>query len=306
MELESADLDVVCVGMVTPAEVYVVDKIPKWNTGSKWNSRADFVSDDAAIVAMNLATWGLKAGLICNKFGEDVTGRNLQTELEDAGLVGEFLLDKSLRTPYEIVISDSSGGRTYIWDRRDDVLRTLFEASTKIITRTNHCYFDWYDLPYILPAIKDARSNGVSVFFNIEDRFGDSEILSVASEYATCVQANSSELDGMSSMQSISELLISKGVSVAVVTGAANGCSVSDGVDSFIVKPPSVRVVDANGAGAVLSAGMMYGLSQGWDLKNTCKFAVAAASKKCELVGPVFTKFDEALSLANRLGLQSI
>ena len=305
MELESAELDVVCVGMVTPAEVYVVEEILEWNTGSKWNSRADFVSDDAAIVATNLATWGLKAGLICNNFGEDLAGHNLLVELEDIGLAGEFLLDSSLRTPYEIVISDSLGGRTYIWDRRDDVLKTLFEASTGLIGRAKYCYFDWYDLPYIFPAIKDAKSNDVPVFFNIEDKFCDPEIMSVASEYATYVQANSGNLDSVDSMQDIADLLISKGVLIAVVTGAANGCFVSDGVDSFIVRPPAVRVVDANGAGAVLSAGLMYGICHGWNLRDACRFAVAAASKKCELVGPKFAAFDQALSLARGLDLRS-
>lgn len=305
MELKSAELDVVCVGMVTPAEVYVVEEILEWNTGSKWNSRADFVSDDAAIVATNLATWGLKAGLICNSFGEDLAGHNLLVELEDIGLAGEFLLNSSLRTPYEIVISDSLGGRTYIWDRRDDVLKTLFEASTGLIGRAKYCYFDWYDLPYIFPAIKDAKSNDVPVFFNIEDKFNDSEIMSVASEYATYVQANLSDLDSVDSMRNIAELLISKGVLVAIVTGASKGCFVSDGADSFIVRPPAVRVVDANGAGAVLSAGLMYGICHDWNLRDACKFAVAAASKKCESVGPRFGAFDQALSLAKELDLSS-
>ena len=42
-------VEVVCVGMLTPAEVYVVENIPDWNTGAKWNYRADFISDDALV-----------------------------------------------------------------------------------------------------------------------------------------------------------------------------------------------------------------------------------------------------------------
>ncbi len=57
-------IDVVCIGMVTPAEVYVVEKLPDWNTGTKWISRADFISDDAAIVACCIAKWGLSSGLV--------------------------------------------------------------------------------------------------------------------------------------------------------------------------------------------------------------------------------------------------
>ena len=52
-------VDVVCVGMVTPAEVYVVEKMPDWNTGTNWNHRADFISDDAAIVAYAVGLGGV-------------------------------------------------------------------------------------------------------------------------------------------------------------------------------------------------------------------------------------------------------
>ena len=63
-------LEVACVGMVTPAEVYVVDHMPDWNTGTKWNYREDFISDDAAIVACCITKWGLGSGLVCNKLGD--------------------------------------------------------------------------------------------------------------------------------------------------------------------------------------------------------------------------------------------
>ena len=107
-----------------------------------------------------------------------------------------------------------------------------------------------------------------------------------------------SDFDGEYSPQNIAELLINQGVSVVVVTGAASGCFVSDGTVFFHVKAPLVHVVDANGAGAVLSAAFLYGLCHGWNLRKTCKFAVAAASMKCEIVGPLFAAIDEATALA--------
>tara|TARA_B100000676_G_scaffold310596_1_gene377645 strand:- start:676 stop:1596 length:921 start_codon:yes stop_codon:yes gene_type:complete len=299
-------LGVVCAGMVTPAEVYVVDKLPEWNMGEKWKYRADFISDDAAIVATNLALWGVKAGLICNSFGQDITGQNLLNELEDIGIEGEYVLEKSLRTPYEIVISDSLGGRTYVWDRRDEILRTLFEASTKLIINCNYCYVDWYDLPYILPVLKDAKSNNVPVFINIEDKFDDPEILSVVSEYATYVQANYKHTDGINSICFLADLLFQIDVDFAVVTDASNGCMVSDGLNTFRVMAPVVNLIDANGAGAVFSAGLIYGLLHGWDLKEASKLAVAVASKKCELVGTRIDSLDESVSIARELDFELI
>ena len=51
--------DVVCFGMITPATVLVVDEFPEHNTGVAWRERADFISDDAAIIAVLLKQWGV-------------------------------------------------------------------------------------------------------------------------------------------------------------------------------------------------------------------------------------------------------
>ena len=55
---------VVCFGMITPARVLVVDELPDWNSGAVWTEGAEFVSDDAAIVAGLLAGWGVEAELV--------------------------------------------------------------------------------------------------------------------------------------------------------------------------------------------------------------------------------------------------
>ena len=52
------NIDVACVGMLSPAEVYVVDNMPDQNGGSAWKSRHDFLSEDAAIVATTLNHYG--------------------------------------------------------------------------------------------------------------------------------------------------------------------------------------------------------------------------------------------------------
>ena len=58
------------------------------------------------------------------------------------GITGHFELDTSLRTPYEIVFSDTSGGRTFVWDRKIEVLKTLSLADISIIEGSRHVYAD--------------------------------------------------------------------------------------------------------------------------------------------------------------------
>ena len=106
--------DVTCIGSISPAEVYTVDDPLKWDKGSDWNDRADFLSDDAVIVVSSLSSLGWSVGLVTNRLGDDALGENVVCELRRLGIKGTSILDSSLETPYEIVISDKIGVRPYI------------------------------------------------------------------------------------------------------------------------------------------------------------------------------------------------
>ena len=161
--------DVTCIGSISPAEVYTVDSPLKWDKGSDWKDRADFLSDDAVIVASSLNSLGWRVGLVTNRLGDDVLGENVVNELRRLGIEGTFSLDSSLETPYEIVISDKTGGRTYIWKRREDVLSTMTESDLSIMTGSKFVYADIYDWPYNAPALEQANTLGIPVFLNLED-----------------------------------------------------------------------------------------------------------------------------------------
>ena len=109
--------EVVCFGMITPATVLVVEEFPEHNAGVVWRERADFISDDAAIVAVLLKRWGIQTGLIGTTLGDDSAGHEAAERLTELGVLGTFLHSDQIETPYEVNISDSSGSRTYLWKR---------------------------------------------------------------------------------------------------------------------------------------------------------------------------------------------
>ncbi|MDE2688644.1 MAG: hypothetical protein OXI16_14270 [Chloroflexota bacterium] len=76
---------VVCFGMITPARVLVFDELPEWSTGAVWTDGAEFVSDDAAIVAELLAGFGLEVELIGSALGDDDAGRRTVEMLNRMG-----------------------------------------------------------------------------------------------------------------------------------------------------------------------------------------------------------------------------
>ena len=109
--ITSSPADVSCFGTITPATLLVVDRLPKWNTGADIDRVAEFISDDAAIVALLLADWGLRPALIGTALGDDNAGHRAIKKLKESGVLGHFRISPDLTTPYELNVSDRLGGR---------------------------------------------------------------------------------------------------------------------------------------------------------------------------------------------------
>ena len=149
--------NVVCFGMITPATVLVVDEFPEHNAGAVWRERADFISDDAAIVSVLLKQWGMQTGLIGTALGDDAAGRDVAGKLSTLGVSGTFLISDQIETPYEVNISDSSGSRTYFWKKDPAILSTLDQADLSMIAGSKMVYADWYDGHHVLRAMTELR-----------------------------------------------------------------------------------------------------------------------------------------------------
>ena len=297
---------VVCFGMITPARVLVVDQLPEWNSGAVWTEGAEFISDDAAIVAGLLASWGIEAELVGSALGDDDAGRATISKLNRMGVRGKFKLRPDIQTPFEVNISDSGGGRTYYWNRRPELLNTLDDADLSALYGAALLYVDWYDAPHILRAMKEARRLGVPVFLNIEHGHQDADALASLAPYTTICQAvtDASQLGG--DAQAVANLLLDQGVSTALITLASGGVLGIDRGRAIHVDAPKVSVVDVCGAGATFSAAYILSHLSGADFEPSLRFAVAAASLKCTAVGPTAFPRDEVNRLADSLTARTI
>jgi len=278
-------LEIVSVGMLSSAEVYSVEGVPIWDEGQEWTNRADYISEDASIVAIAGRAWGLNVGMVAGSLGDDIRGHNLLRELREIGVEGDFRIDKSIRTPYEIVISDKRGGRTFIWDRRPEVLKTLATADVSIVGNCKHLYADWYDWPSNKRSLTEARSLGVPVLINMEDKHLDRELSETLYPFADTIQISLGNLSGDPNLGFIDKAF-HMGVSSILLTGASSGSRYVSQSESFTVKAPPVHVIDANGAGAIFSTGYLLGVIRGFSTRDSMSFAVAAASLHCQQLGP--------------------
>ena len=302
---------VLCFGMITPARALVVDSLPAWNTGAVWTDGAEFVSDDAAIVAGLLSRWGTRTELAGNALGDDDAGRRTVQMLRDMGVEGRFELRAGLQTPFEINVSDRArGGRTYLWNRRADVLATLDDADLSALNNAKLLYADWYDSPYIVRAMKASKSLGVPVMLNLEHGHSSPETLDALLPYATICQAvtDAAQLDSdIEGAAGLARLLANRGAEkTALVTMASGGAVGVEKGETFHVPAPATQVVDACGAGATFSAMYIASRLAGRGFERSLRFAVAAASLKCGVVGPVAFPTSEVRALADTLESQRL
>ncbi len=287
--------------MITPARVIVVDELPDWNTGAVWTAGSEFVSDDAAIVAGLLAGWDVETELVGSALGDDDAGRKTVNMINSMGVRGHFRLRQGVQTPFEVNVSDSRGGRTYFWNRRPELLATLDDADLSALDRAAMLYVDWYDAPHIQRAMRRARSMGVPVFLNIEHGHQNADTIASLAPYATICQAVTDASQLRDDPERVARLLTQSGVSTALVTLAAGGVvGMEDGALIHVEAPP-VDVVDTCGAGATFSAGFISSRLSGCEFERSLRFAVAAASLKCSVVGPKAFPATEVNQLADSL-----
>ena len=295
-----------CLGSLSPAEVYTIDNPLDWDKGSEWAARADFLSEDAVIVAISLNTLGWKSSLITNRLGNDILGENVLAELRRLGIEGEFVLDPSIDTPYEIVISDKNGGRTYLWKRKVDVLSTMEESDLSVMTGSKFVYADAYDWPYNAPGLKQANNLGIPVLLNMEDlAYIDKCGLDVYS-IATTVQVSlTGDLSANFLFNWVDEAL-AFGVRDVIITRGEQGAYYISKAVRASVSAPNINLVDANGAGAIFASGFLSGYLNNMSPTESVKFGVAVSSLSCERTGTDLPDLDKINTVFKHLKLSTL
>jgi sugar/nucleoside kinase (ribokinase family) len=282
--------------MLTPVAIMVVEQLPEHNFGTLVKEVSEFVFDDAAIIACLLRQWGLPTAMIGTTLGDDPRGHLLAQQLEAWGVQGEVRFSKTIKTPWEVDVSDETGARTYFWERHPEVLDTLDTADLSPVARARMLYVDWYDGEHILP-----------VFLNFEHGHADPELLKRFAGRATICQAvtDASQCGTVPPMDVVLKLL-NAGVRTAIITLAEKGCLAVQGNEIVRVHAPQMHVVDGCGAGATFSAGFILGQLEGWGLEESARFATAAASLKVTHPGLQMHQIPEIQSMASQLVVERL
>ncbi|MCJ7433674.1 MAG: carbohydrate kinase family protein [Anaerolineales bacterium] len=293
-------------GMLTPATIMVIDKLPRRNTGAIATDVNEFVFDDAAIIAGVLRQWNISAGMIGTAVGNDPRGHALENQLKKLGVQGKVRYTKKYKTPLEVDVSDKSGARTYFWQRSPEILSTLDAANLSLLKGARLLYVDWYDGDHILRAMQEANRLNIPVFLNLEHGHKDREVLGKYASCATICQAvtDAAQIGKSQAMLSVAKKLFKSGIKTAIITMASQGCLAVQGSEIIRVYAPKVKAVDGCGAGATFSAGYIYGYLKDWNLEDSIRFAIAAASLKVTHAGLTMSPVKQIKALADTLRVE--
>lgn len=271
-----------------------------------------------ANVAFHARQLGLR-GVVCSRVGRDQAGDELLGYLHDHGLGSDHIQrDDNHPTGTVTVHTDRADSPSYTihenvaWDFLEftDRLRSLFESAGAVcfgtlaqrneVTRKS------------IARCLDAARNSLRVFdVNLRPPHYAKEWIEVSLKRADVVKLNDDEVKTLCPLLAIegdsprgfARAVIERyGISTVVVTRGADGCLIetSDEVVEVMGKP--VKVADTVGAGDSFSAGLIYGLLNGWPAEKTAEFANGLAGLVASRPGAMPDLREELVKLRAEAG----
>jgi sugar/nucleoside kinase (ribokinase family) len=283
--------EVTCVGiLVTDVMVKTVDKIPdKGKLGLVDNINL-FIGGCAANSAIDMAKLGLNTAIV-GMVGEDAFGDFMRNELSKNEVNIDGLVACQNASSASIVLSDSSGERTFLHClgangvfSEKSINYSIIENS-KIIFVAGCMLMPSFDGEDCAKFLKKAKEMGkITALDTAWDDTGKwMKTLEGSMQYIDYFIPSIDEAQQLSKKQKpedIAAFFFSKGVKHVVIKLGKDGCYFQENASSAGQYLPSykIKAVDTTGAGDSFCAGFLYGISKNMGIKESCRLANAVGA----------------------------
>ncbi len=181
-----------------------------------------------------------------------------------------------------IAVNKIDGKRTIFWHRGTCPHIQAREVDINQFPNARILHQDGLMVEASLAMAKQAQTKGITVVMDggtmrdgTEELMSFVDILIVSETFAT-------PLVGVAApYEKVLKKLQSMGPDQVVITLGEKGSIGLDGQRIFRQKAFKVRAKDTTGAGDVYHGGYIYGVLQGWDMRQCMEFASAIAALKC-------------------------
>lgn len=308
-----SELDLLVIGDVNPDIILTGgDLEPRYGQPNIPIRGADLVvGGSAAITAMGAARLGLGVG-VCSVVGDDVAGRLVRDELENAGVNTEHLrIDESTPTGMSIIfvrgeeraILTASGTISALapaaLDRLPDFpARHVHSSSFFLMNRSFRSA-----LPAALARFRNAgATTSLDTGWDSAEEWDLDDVFRQLDLFLP----NRAELRAVTRRGSIDDAMAvasDRGVDVAVKLGRKGGAILIDDEVFRVGAPDAAGFVDAVGAGDSFNAGYLTGFLTGANSAESIRLAVAAGTLSTRGHGGTATQAtrEEANHLAHQI-----
>lgn len=91
--------------------------------------------------------------------------------------------------------------------------------------------------------------------------------------------------------------LVEQGVGLAILTDGSRPCYAASSSGCWKIVPPAVTPVNSTGSGDSMLAGILYGLSKGWDVPRSVCFGAAAGAANASMWNVSSASLDDIVAL---------
>ena len=272
---------VIVVGSANVDQVFRVARIPTPGetvmSAGLWSARGGKGQNQAVAAARAGASTTFIAAV-----GGDEFGRRTLVGLTDDDVDVSLVRTVDAPTGTALIAVDDGGENTIIVDAGANAELTALTSSDEDVIRAASILVMQLEIPLqtVVAAARIARAGGTTVILNaapIKDLpaelLADVDIL-VVNEHEAASLAGSDDVSTLAR-------------TVIVTLGAAGAVMYEQGSTEIRVQAPTVKAIDATGAGDTFCGALAAALAAGSDLETALRFAVTAASLSVQHAGAV-------------------
>lgn len=250
----------------------------------------------AANTMLGIARAGGKAFYV-GKIAGDTNGEFYRQDLLEAGVHFDVQPGKSGPTGTSLVMTTPDAERTMYTNLGISTELTVNDVDTEKLKDSKYCYVEGYlwagDGPRAASekVFEEAKKNNVITSFTFSDMFLVSgfreDFYKITKEMADIVFMNMEEAKGFSEMENPDDVIAHIGniSKLAFITNGKHGAIVIQDKKSFEVPGFEVKAVDTTGAGDNFAAGVLFGLSRGFEPVRAARIGNLLASEVVQFTG---------------------
>lgn len=284
------ELDVIALGIIAMDYYLILDSF-SLDQEKMWARSAYFLPGGTmGNVAAAAAKLGLKTGFV-GVVGKDYFGERLKKDLEALGVdVSRLVIRPMEGTPVPVILQDRREMRTIIIPPFISI--RFQEVDWEYLERARIIHTHLFDADLCLKIAHKAREAGTVFSLDVEPhRLRDLpasrlDRLLKQTRWLFCNRETLKLLQPEGDPATAARRLKEKGPETVVITlGNEGSLTVSGSRKAIRVPSPSVKVVDATGAGDDFAASFFYGYLHKWSLIKTLTYASAAAAESVRYLG---------------------